>query len=346
MIVPAAHFSVLFLGIVAAVLVLDFAKIILAPIFLGVVIGLMFGPLADIIERLRIPPWIAGAAVVLLFIALLAVAIAGFAVPLSQWVDRLPVIWSRIEAELISWKGMVASMEALQEQVREAMGRSQANSVNVKDGSAVESAVENVAYLAPAILAQIVVFLASLYFFIATRHRFRVAVLSVCLDRGLRRRVSRIFRDIEHSVSRYLLSITGVNVALGLAVSAALWALDVPSPLLWGMLAGVLNYIVYIGPAVMAAILLAVGLGTANDAMGILMPAMVFLGLNLIEAQFVTPQVLGHTMTLNPFIVFLTLTFWIWIWGPVGGFVAIPSLLILDAVIRTILPVPAARPGS
>src|SRR5690606_21910094 len=94
------------------------------------------------------------------------------------------------------------------------------------------------------------------------------------------------------------------------------------------------NYVAYIGPALMTLILLSVSLATRQGEIDILLPPLVYLFLNFIEAQFVTTQVLGVTMTMNPFLVFLALTFWIWIWGPIGGFIAVPSLLVIYALIR------------
>lgn len=329
--------SVVVLGAVALVAVLEYAQMVLAPVFLAIVIGLMFGPLADRIERFGIPAWISAFAAVLLFLTLIAIAITGFVVPLSDWLDKLPAIWSRLQTELTSWKGVIASVGGLQEQLRSAMGQSAGMKVNVDDNSAVESVV----YFAPALMAQVVLFLASMYFFIATRNDFRTAVLSRCVGPRLRARLARTFLDVESKVSRYLLSISAVNVVLGLAVATVLTVLGVPSPLLWGLMAGVLNYVIYIGPAVMILVLTGVGLATADTALGILTPPLAYLVLNLIEAQFVTPLVLGRTMTLNPFVVFLSLAVWIWLWGPVGGFIAVPSLLVAGAIVANI--VPAAR---
>lgn len=330
----AARVSVILIGGIAVVGVLEYAQVILAPIALAIVIGLMFGPLADRIERFGIPPWVSAFAAVLIFLALIAIAATGFAVPLSDWMDRLPAIWSRLQSELTSWKGIFASVGGLQEQLRQAMGQGEGMKVNVDDTSAVETVV----YFAPALMAQIVLFLASMYFFIATRNEFREAVLSRCVAPRLRRRVAGTFLEVEDKVSRYLLSITGVNIALGLAVSIVLFALDVPSPFLWGLMAGFLNYVIYIGPAVMAVVLTGVGLATADTAPAILLPPLAYLILNLIEAQIVTPHVLGRTMTLNPFLVFLALAGWIWLWGPVGGFIAVPALIVAGTVIANIAP--------
>lgn len=329
-----ARLVLVFIGAVLLVSTLDRAQVILAPIFLAVVIGLMFGPLSDKVEQAGIPSWISAAAMVLLFIGLIAAAAAGFAVPLSDWLDKLPQIWTRLQSELTDWKGVIASVGGLQEQLRSVMGTGASMKVEVQDTTTVESVV----YLAPTFLAQIILFLASLYFFIATRKGIRDTAITYCITPRLRNSVRRTFDDVETRVSRYLMSITLVNVILAIAVSIALYLLDVPSALLWGLMAGVLNYVIYIGPAVMALILTGVGLATADTSLAILTPPLVYLALNLIEAQFLTPAVLGRTMTLNPFLVLIAIAGWIWIWGPAGGFVAVPSLLILGTILANILP--------
>ncbi|WP_306027327.1 AI-2E family transporter [Stappia sp. MMSF_3263] len=329
-----SRLAIIAIGIVTVIAALEYAQMILAPIFLAIVIGLMFGPLSDRIEQMGIPGWISALGVVATFLTLIAVAGTAFAVPLSGWMDRLPSIWDRLQSELTSWKGVVASIGGIQENLRTAMGQGASMKVDVEDTSAVESVV----FFAPAFMAQIILFLASMYFFIATRNDIREAALSLCVNPRLRHSARRIFVDVEARVSRYLLSITAVNIVLGLAVSATLFALGVPSPLLWGMLAGALNYVIYIGPAVMALILTGVGLATSDSTLGILLPPAAYLGLNLLEAQFLTPTVLGRTMTLNPFVVLLSIATWIWLWGPVGGFIAVPSLLIFDVVLRNIMP--------
>jgi predicted PurR-regulated permease PerM len=332
-----ARLSLIAIATIVLIAALDVAQVILAPVFLAVVIGLMFGPLSDRIEGYGIPSWISALAIVVLFLVLISAAATGFAVPLSDWLDKLPSIWSRLQTELTSWKGIIASFGGLQEQLRSAMGTGTSMKVNVEDTTAVESVV----YFAPAFMAQIILFLASMYFFIATRKDFREAVITRCITPQLRNRVRRTFDDVETRVSRYLLSITGVNIVLAIAVSLTLYVLGVPSPLLWGLMAGALNYVIYIGPAVMALVLTGVGLATADTTFGILTPPAAYLALNLMEAQFLTPLVLGKTMTLNPFIVLLSLAGWIWLWGPVGGFIAVPSLLMIGAVLTNILPTEA-----
>lgn len=330
----AARLSLIAMGFIAVTAALEFAQLILAPVFIAVVIGLMLGPIADRLERAGLPPSISAALLVPLFILLAAGIMMSIAVPLSEWSRQLPVIWHRLQEMAANWRELLTTLDGLRDNIRGAIGDVGKMEVQVDEGSAVEQA----AWLAPAILMQIVLFLVSFYFFIATRHDIRAAMLSLCFERRLRWRVAHIFRDVEAMVSRYLLSITAVNIGLAIAVSAVMWAIGVPSPLLWGVLAGVLNYIVYVGPAIMVAILLGVGLAIGDTTVATLAPAGAYLCLNMLESQFVTPHVIGRAVTLNPFLVFLAIGFWIWVWGPVGGFVAVPVLLIMAATIRHVIP--------
>jgi len=328
-----AQIAIILTGLLAVLAALDYGQPFLAPVCLAVVTGLMASPVASALERF-VPASFAAATVVILFLGLIAAAVALFSMPLSIWTERLPEIWHEMQRHLINWRTVFDTLGGVQDQIRTIAGGKAAMTVDIADNSA----VEEIATLAPALMAQIILFLASLYFFLATRHSIRTSVLSMCFSRRTRLRTARMFRDAEWFVSRYLLSITVINAALGAATAAAMWLLDVPQPFLWGMLAFCLNYVVYIGPAAMAVILLGVGLATWDSPPAIFLPMGAYLILNMIEAQFVTPQVIGRSVTLNPFFVFLSLSFWIWLWGPAGGLLAVPFLLVAYAVIRNAVP--------
>lgn len=329
----SSQVSVILIGFVAGVWALYAAEYVLAPASLGMVLGLMLGPVAARIEKHGIRPGLSAALAVLLFLALIAMVVVALAAPLSFWLARLPQLWADLQVQLAELKGPIESIKNIRDQVREVIG-GEGLAVSVDDGVGVESVV----ILAPAVIGQVLIFLACLYFFLATRHQTRAAVLKICIGRRLRWRVAHIFRDAEHMVSRYLLSITLINIAEGLAVAGGLYLVGVPSVALWGALAALMNFVVFIGPAIMVAVLFMVGLAEFDTIWGSLLPVMVYLAINLMEAQFVTPMVVGRTMTLNPFIVVLALIFWIWLWGPLGGFVAIPALLVVYAILRNIVP--------
>ena len=333
--------SLVFVGVVVLLVVLKIGEAIRAPVLLAVVVGLMFGPTADWFDRRGIPPALSALLVVLLLLIVLSSAVLLFAVPLSEWVGKVPQMWSKLHGELANLKGPLDSVAALQTQISAIFTSSDAMTVRVADGG---STITGLALIAPAIGAQVVLFLASLYFFVATREHIRISVLSLCVSRRMRWRTAHIFSDVEQKVSRFLLSVTVINLCVGTAVSLATWALGMPSPLLWGALAFTLNYVPYVGQAVMIVVLLSVGLATRDDPGAILAPVGAYVLISFTEGQVVTPQVLGRTMTLNPFVIFLSITFWLWTWGPVGGLVAVPSLLIVQSALSHILPSRAVLP--
>lgn len=329
----AAQTSIILVGFVTAVFALEAGEYVLAPASLGIVIGLMLGPVATRIENRGLTPGFSATLVLLLFVSLIALFVIALAAPLSFWLTRLPQIWADLQVQLAELKGPIESIRNFRDQMREVVGAEEVT-VSVDDGVG----VENVVVLAPAVIAQTLIFFACLYFFVATRHQTRTALLKLCLGRRLRWRVAHIFRDTESMVSRYLLSITLINIGEGVAVAGGMYLVGMPSPALWGALAALLNFIVFIGPTAMVAILFLVGLTEFDTLGGSLVPVFLYLAINLVEAQFVTPMVVGRTMTLNPFIVVLALIFWIWLWGPLGGFIAIPALLVVYSILRNIVP--------
>lgn len=331
----ASQLSIILIALAVGLAVLQAGQVILAPVFLAITVGLMFGPIADAMEKRGVPSTLSAAVVVLLLLAIIVVSGGLFAAPLAEWVARIPVIWERLRTELANLREPIAAFGALQEQVKDLFGGDGAMAVTVEDGGA----VTELALLAPAILAQMLLFLASLYFFMATRESIRISTLSLCVSRRMRWRTAHVFRDVELKVSKYLLTISMVNIGVGVVVAAIMWAIGMPSPLLWGALAAVLNYIPFIGQAVMALILFMVGLATQSGIGGAMLPVVLYWVVNFVEGNLVIPNLLGRAMTMNPFVIFLSLAFWIWSWGPVGGLIAVPSLLILYSLVTHILPV-------
>jgi predicted PurR-regulated permease PerM len=336
----AAQLALLVVGALAIMMALALGRVILAPISLAMVVGLMFGPLADALERRRVPPSLSAALVVVLFIGVLTVAAMLFARPLSEWIARGPELWDKLRAQLTGLKQPLQAVGAIQDQLKGIMGSEGALQVQVQDGGP----VQDVALMAPSILADVLMFLAGLYFFLATRHHIRISVLSLCFSRRMRWRSAHVFRDIELNVSRFLLSATAINLGVGIATTIATWALGLPSPLLWGALAFVMNFVPYVGQAVMFAVLIAVGLGTQDNLVAVVLPIAAYAAINLTADQIVFPHLVGRALTLNPFLIFVSIAFWLWLWGPIGGFVAVPSLLVLQSLIMHIFPTTQALP--
>jgi predicted PurR-regulated permease PerM len=125
---------------------------------------------------------------------------------------------------------------------------------------------------------------------------------------------------------------------MGIAVTLAMYIIGLPQPYMWGAIATVLNYAMYVGPAVMTIILLGVGLLNFPDSLMALAPPLVYIAINGLEGQFVTPAILGNRLTLNPLVVFVSTAFWLWLWGPIGAFLAIPILIIGTMTLYHLVP--------
>jgi predicted PurR-regulated permease PerM len=337
-----SQLAIVMLGVFAFAVAMSLGKFILAPISLAIVIGLMFGPVADAMERRGVPSALSAGIVVILFLGLIGLAGMVFAAPISEWVARWPALWQKLQVQLVNFQQPFETLGAIQEQLKTVMGGGASMTVAVDDGGP----VQDVALMLPTLLADILLFLAGLYFFLATRQNIRLTVLSLCFSRRVRWRTAHIFRDVETKVSRFLLSATAINLGVGVATAIAMWAIGMPSPLLWGGLAAALNFIPYIGQAIMLAILFAVGLGTHSDLLSILLPVAVYAAINLTADQLVFPHLVGKALTLNPFVIFVSIAFWMWLWGPMGGFVAVPALLVVQSIIMHVFPTTADVPNA
>jgi predicted PurR-regulated permease PerM len=340
-----SQLALVLIGCVVALIALNLGKEILAPVFLAVTVGLMFGPVADMLERRGVPDAISALVVMLIFLLLIGASVALFVAPLSDWVRRWPVIWSALREQISNWKEPLGAFSTLQTQIQTALGADQsALEVTVQDGGP----LQNFAFSVPGFVAQVLVFLASLYLFIATRDQIRIFTLSLCFTRKMRWRTAHVFRDVEVRISRFLLTVSAINIGVGIVDGLLLWAIGMPTPLLWGALAAMLNFIPFVGQAAMVVILFLAGLGTQNGLGGALLPPAIYLAVSTIEGNFVTPHLMGRATTINPFAIFIAITYWLWARGPIGGFIAVPSLLIVYSIVSYILPlrmVPRNKPA-
>lgn len=334
-----ARLSLIFLAVVAFFCVAQIAEQILAPIALGIVVGTMFLPMARRVERLGLPKAIAGLAIVLLVLVVTVIFAVGLALPLSDFVDRGPQIWKSFRVELASWKGIFTSVHNAQQQFSGLFHDRHISSVQIQSDDGVQSAL----MLGPVILAEYLLFVVSVFFFILNAGNLWRAIRSMPASRPIKAMLMRFLGDVERSISRYLITIAAINCGVGLVVWVAMAIIGLPNAYEWGLLAVILNFIPFLGPAIMTLMLVFAGLASFHGLVPILLPALVYVGLHTLESQVFTAQMLGHAARLNPFLVFVSFTFWIWLWGPAGGFIAIPALLTMSALYRGAMDQPVAE---
>jgi predicted PurR-regulated permease PerM len=166
----------------------------------------------------------------------------------------------------------------------------------------------------------------------------RTGLVSLFVERDAKLRFLRIMNDIERNLAGYLVVVTIINAVLGVVVALGAFLLGLPNPAIFGVLAALLNYVPYVGPAIMAAVLFGVGLVTFPSLGHAALAPLGFVALTTAEGHFITPTIVGRRMTLNPLLIFLALAFWTWMWGPVGSFLAAPLSIIGLVVFNHLFP--------
>jgi predicted PurR-regulated permease PerM len=211
------------------------------------------------------------------------------------------------------------------EQVAQATGASsgpRAGEVTVRGPSLSARVVDTATSLAFGLIETIIL----LYFLLAAGDLFLQKLIKVLPQLRDKKKAVQIAREIETSVSTYLSTITLVNFGEAIVVSLAMWAVGMPNPVLWGVLAGVAEFIPYLGAATMTAVLGFAALTTFDNIFHALLIPATYFAINFVQANFVTPVVLGRRLTLNPVAIFIGLLFWWRLWGIPGAFIAVPLI--------------------
>jgi predicted PurR-regulated permease PerM len=281
------------------------------------------------------PPWMMALGVVLLVIAATNVAVVMLAAPASDLLKRAPELGTAFKDKLHIFDRPMLAWE----QLRVTLGIEAGKGFDFNPGALIAGLVTVVTPAAVQFLLQVVLFFGTLFFFIIGRASFRRYAVHLFSARDARLRALKILNDIEANLSSYLIVVTTINLALGLVTTLLMWALDVPAPLLWGALAFGLNYVPYVGPAIMYVLLFVVGLLAYPTLFGALLPPLAFMAVTLVEGQFLTPAIVGRqVLQMHPLLIFLGIAFWAWMWGPLGAFLATPILILGRVVFDHLYP--------
>ncbi|MCU9850240.1 AI-2E family transporter [Defluviimonas sp. WL0024] len=338
-----AQLSVILLGAIGALATLKLGEELLAPLTLALVAGAVLSPLSDAWERRGSAPLWGALFGLILTLAVVACLVLTFQPIVARLVEQAPKVWSDMRQVVDGIRGLFRQLSEVSNELADAVAP-KANAAPA-DASAEAGVgmptVTDALLAAPAVLSQIIVFAGSLFFFLLTKREIYGWVSLRLSRRGERALVTERLRRAERKVARYFSTITLINACLGIVTALALQLLGTPDAMIWGVVAFLFNFVVYLGPAVFVVILLFVGVAEFDGAKS-LAPAAAFLFLNALEGQFVTPALVGRHMAINPLLVFLSLVFGIWLWGAIGGIVAIP-LLVWILVLNDALSEPEAR---
>lgn len=323
---PALTSDVATIGlfVIASFGALHFAKYFFAPTLAAIVAGLLVSRIGARLEKYGLPPVASAATLLLGMLVFLSALTYGVMQPLASWIERAPVLWYELRSLFQAIEEPLSDVAEIRKSIRGLMGADGGIVVTESSGDEVQQVVT----AAPALMGQVLIFIGTFFFFLVGRRQLKAAIVSLYERRSDQLRVGRLLRSVELSVAHYLVSIATINFCFGVIVAFLMWAVGLPEPLLWGALAFALNFIPYLGPAIMTLLILGAGLVSFGGYTTPLLAVGLFVGSNLLEGQFVTPAIIGRNATLNPLLVFCSLAFWLWFWGAIGAFLAVPLLLI------------------
>ncbi len=324
--------------LIALVFLLKEASAIVLPVLVALILTFVLAPAVRTMRHHGIPEAISAAMLVTTLVGCTVLSVALLAEPVADWWQRAPTAVSQALNRVDRWRAAIPGFGPPAE--RRTSGR--AATTPPVDPVRERLASEGVALTAQ-VLGTGLKFLVSaaattilLYFLLASEHW----VLSRCIELlphrpRLRAGVLGGLRAAQRDISRYVASVSAINLGVGLVVAATMWYVDLPNPGLWGAMAALMNFIPYLGPLIMCGLLLAASLASSLGDAGLaalMAPVLSYLCLHAIESNFITPMVVGKRLSLNPLSVLLSVMFWGWLWGVAGAVLAVPLLICLRSI--------------
>lgn len=341
----------LWLLALALLYTLYFAKSLLMPLVVALLFALLLSPLVAVMKRLYVPRTLSALLLICAIggpFTLLAIELAE---PAHKWFKQLPELSERLTSELDDLTDSSSDQPVRTvAQEAESQGFSFFGLFDRErketpppapvqkpegDGTSVSERVKQggmelmVAVLAatPVVIAQFVTCVILILFLLIFGPRLFNAYIHIFVPPELREDRVDLVGTIQLELSRYIGTVSVINAGLGLTTGLALWLVGVEDALLWGVLVGLLNFAPYVGPIFGMGMLTLAGLAQYGPVALAALPVVIYFAINLLEAQFVTPLVLGKNMRLNPLILIVWLFIWGWLWGAVGVLIAVPLLV-------------------
>jgi predicted PurR-regulated permease PerM len=325
-------FALVALLVITIVVVLYAAKAFFLPVVAAFVVGTMLSPAAGYLERRHIPRAVSAVLIVTGVGAGGAFIVGLISSPLMEWTTKLPELGSRLKDKLHIFDRPLALWQELQS----SLGGSDALSTfQLPKFDWVQPTLE---FLSPT-FTEFLLFFATLILFIASWRDLRRALIMNFADHAARLRTLRILNEIEGHLGGYLLTVTMINVGVGIATGIICAVTGMPNPAGLGALAATLNFFPIIGPVAMFVVLTVVGVIAFSTLGAGLIAPLAFVGITFLEGHFVTPTIIGRRLELNALAVFMALAFWTWLWGPMGGFLSSPLLIVALILKEHLMPV-------
>ncbi len=301
------------------------------PVTAALVIAIALVPMLQWFERHGVPAKLSAGLCVIVFLAAMTFVIGSIVIPAIDWValvpQRIEKVRTALEPLLDLYKNLDTYVGRIAAQVD--FSQDSSNAVHIETPNSMLGLITT---SAPHLMIQLFFALLVIFFFLAgwTTMRKQTIVSRGSFEGALT--TARVIEEVVDATATYIGTITFINVGLGALTALILWFMGMDSPIMWGGIVAVANYVPYLGPIVSAGLLFVGGLMTYPDAWTALGPPAVFIILHMIEANFFTPMVVGERLEISPLSILVALSFWAWVWGTIGALLAVPLLIIIKTI--------------
>jgi predicted PurR-regulated permease PerM len=334
---PRSSIAAIVLASLAVAFTLYLAQDVVLPVLLAMFFALLANPIIRGLRKLYVPRFLA--ALLVLLSGMTATYYLGREVvqPGAEWIREVPKELRDLAPKLRSLTKPVTEANRAAENLARAAGGETGSKIQV-----VKTEVNDpyrVLTSTPRMVASVLAVVLLTFFFMVYGGDLQRNAIALLPGRQQKKLTVEILQAIETEISRYVLTISIINVIVGLVFAGLLhWLLDVPADeaLLWGTMAGLLNFAPYVGPLIGILVMLVMGFVSYDDTLASLAPAALYLGLHTLEGQIITPITLGKRMALSPLILILALMVFGWLWGIVGLLLAVPLLVCVKLVVARI----------
>jgi predicted PurR-regulated permease PerM len=347
--------SIKWLVFLAVFYTLYFAQSLIIPLVLTLLVALLLSPLVACLKAVHIPRAIS--AIVLMGMLITPFTFLGMelAQPAQKWAKLIPKLSVQLTEQLESISQAFEQQEreekkVIEEEKREEQGFSffawfdsekveqvvKQEKTNVVTDRIKQGGIEvllQVMGSAPILLAQFATSLILILFLLIYGPQLFAAFVQELPNVEAKQRAERLVNQTQQQLSRYIITLSVINLGLGLCTAVVLHFIGLDDALLWGVVVGILNFIPYVGSVIGVLVIGLAGLVQFSVDVAVLVPVGAYMALNLVESQFITPTVLGKNMLINPLVVILWLFICGWLWGIAGILLSVPLLVCIKIVL-------------
>ncbi|WP_423143127.1 AI-2E family transporter [Parablastomonas sp. CN1-191] len=310
--------------------VLSQGSVVFLPLVTALILSIVLSPLADRLASWGVPNTLASFIALVLFLGFLIAVVLLILQPAIATFDKVPQMLAKISTEITSLRSKFSWINDVGGQLAKATGHAQQREVVI----AQPTVVEQVAVATPSVVLEVFFTLLMTFFMLESRTRMRRRLLLERASFGASLKAARVLRQVQDRVAGYILTVAAINFCVGIIAALGAWAFGFEAPIMWGGIAFVLNFLPYVGPLTMVAVLGVFGLANENALLPALAPAAAYLSLHAVESNIVTPSILGVRFTVSPVWILLSISYWTWIWGVIGALLSVPILLTVAALIE------------